>query len=145
MKSRRMTMLRTLTMVLALLAAPASVLADGMQVEPGLWEFTSSIPDPLAADSGKQVYRTCVRDHTITPERVMAQRKECRIWNAVFAGRSVRWKMRCETPAGPMAGSGSLRSSGSAVAGSLELAMAVGTLEIPVTGTFQGRRVGACR
>jgi len=144
-----MPLLRTgsvvVLLVVLLLGAPASASAEGMQVEPGLWEFTSSIPDPMAADPGKQVYRTCVRDRTITPERVMAQRKECRIWNAVFAGASVRWKMRCETPAGPMSGKGSLRSSGSAVSGSLDLTMALGSLEIPLTGTFRGRRVGNCR
>ena len=107
---------RNLILVVTLAATPA-LAAEGMQVEPGLWEFTSSIPDPLAADQGNQAYRTCVRDHTITPERVMAQRKECRIWNAVFQGTSVRWKMRCDTPAGPMTGSGSLRSNGKAIAG----------------------------
>lgn len=116
-----------------------------MQVEPGLWEFTSSLPDPLGGDGGKQVYRTCVRERTITPERVMAQRKECHIWNAVVVGPSAKWEMRCETPAGPMAGSGSLRSNGSTVAGSLQMTMAVGSLEIPMTGRFRGRRVGACR
>ena len=139
-----MSFFRTLAVVVALLAAPTSTLADGMQVEPGMWEFTSSIPDPMGGESGKQVYRTCVRDRTITPDRVMARTKDCRIWNAVFMGPSVRWKMRCETPAGPMIGSGSLRSSGSAVSGSLEMTMAVGALEIPITGAFHGRRVGTC-
>lgn len=139
-----MPLLRTLAVVLALLAAPASVLAEGIQVQPGLWEFTSSIPDPLG-DSGSQVYRTCVRDRTITPARVMAAQKECHIWSAVFVGTSARWKMRCETPAGPMVGTGSLRSSGSAVSGSVEMTMAVGALEIPMSGDFRGRRVGACR
>ena len=140
-----MSLLRTLAVVAVLLAGPTSALGAGMQVEPGLWEFTSSLPDPLGGDSGKQVYRTCVRDRTITPERVMAQRKECRIWNAVVVGPSAKWKMSCQTPAGPMVGSGSLRSNGSAVAGSLQMSMAVGSFEIPMTGEFRGRRVGACR
>jgi len=140
-----MPLSRTLLIVLALLAAPASVLAEGMQVQPGLWEFSSSLPEPLGGDSGGQVYRTCVRDQTITPERVMAERKECRIWNAVVKGPSVRWKMRCDTPAGPMSGTGSLHSTGSAVAGSVDMTMEIGSLEIPMTGQFHGRRVGACR
>lgn len=140
-----MRSLRTLAAVVALLATPATGLAEGMQVVPGLWEFRSSIPDPLGGDSIAQVHRACVRDRTITPDRVMAQLKECRIRNAVFKGPSVRWKMSCETPAGPMTGTGSLRSTGSAVSGSVEMTMAIGALEIPVTGAFQGRRVGACR
>ncbi len=140
-----MNLWRILVVAAALLFAPALGLAEEMQVEPGLWEFSSSIPDPLAADAGRQTYRTCVRDRTITPETVMARRKECRIWNAVFQGPSVRWKMRCDTPAGPMSGSGSLRSNGREVAGSVQMTMVVGSLEVPVAGTFRGRRVGTCR
>ena len=142
---RRMSLVRRLVVVATLLFGATPALGAGLQVEPGLWEFTSSLPDPRGGDSGKQVYRTCVRDRTITPERVMAQRKECRIWNAVVVGPSAKWKMRCETPAGPMIGSGSLRSNGSAVAGTLAMSMAVGSFEIPLTGEFRGRRVGACR
>ena len=141
---------KTPPLVLAALLSlvPASALADavaGIRVEPGLWEFSSSIPDPTSGDGGPRTYRTCVRDRTITPERVMASQKECRIWNAVFSGPSAKWKMRCDTPAGPMSGSGSLRSNGSAVAGSLDFTMMLGSLEVPITGDFRGRRVGACR
>lgn len=140
-----MPLLRALAVVSILLASPGLAPAAGIQVTPGLWEFTSSLPEPLASQAGAQVYRTCVRDRTITPERVMARHKECRIWNAVVAGAAARWKMRCDTPAGPMNGSGSLRTNGSAVAGSVEMTMAVGALEIPITGAFRGRRVGNCR
>ena len=129
-----------------LLAAPAPSLASGLAVEPGLWEFTSSIPDPISGEAIRQVHRTCVRERTITPKLVMARMKECRIWNALFQGPSARWKMSCETPLGPMAGRGSLRTTGTAVSGSVDLSMAVvGGFEIPATGTFKGRRVGNCR
>jgi hypothetical protein len=140
-----MTTFRSLLLVLAVLAAAAPASAAGLPVEPGLWEFSSSLPDPLGGEAAGGVYRTCVRDRNVTPERVMAERKECRITNAVFTGPAARWKMRCETPAGPMSGNGSVRSTGSAVAGSLDMTMAVGGFEIPVTGGFRGRRVGACR
>ena len=140
-----MRFLRISAAVVALLAAPSLVFADGMPVNPGLWEFTSSMPGPLGSDSTKQVHRTCVRDKSITPERVMARLKECRIWNATFKDPFAKWKMSCQTPAGPMVGSGSLRSNGTVVAGSVEMTMTIGSLEVPMTGAFRGRRVGACR
>lgn len=129
----------------ASLAGAGTTSAAGIDVEPGLWEFTSSIPDPTAGDGGRQVYRTCLREGTITAERVMAQRKECRIANVVVQGPSARWSMRCETPAGPMTGRGSLRSNRQSVAGSLDLVMNVAAFEVPVQGSFRGRRVGPCR
>lgn len=143
---RKPLALAALVTLFALAAGPApAATGDGIRVEPGLWEFSSSIPDPASGSGGPQTYRTCVRDRTITPQRVMAMQKECRLWNAVFTGPSARWKMRCETPAGPMTGSGSLRSSGTAVAGTVDLTMALGSLEVPISGDFRGRRVGACR
>jgi len=140
-----MSLIRTLVVTAALLSPATPALCAQMQVEPGLWEFTTSLPEAMGGDSGQQAYRTCVRDRTITQERVTAQLKVCRIWNAVVVGPSAKWKMRCDTPAGPMVGSGSLRSTGSAVAGSVEMTMAVGSFEIPMSGQFRGRRVGACR
>lgn len=140
-------MLRLLAaaLVVGRLASPAVAFAAGIDVDPGLWEFTSSIPDPTAGDGKPRIYRTCVRERTITPERVMAQRKECRIWNAVAQGTSARWKMRCDTPAGPMTGNGSLRSNGQSVTGSIDLVVTIASLEVPLQGTFRGRRIGACR
>jgi hypothetical protein len=92
-----------------------------------------------------QVHRTCIRERTITPSIVMKRIPECRISSAVVKTDSARWKMLCETPLGPMNGGGQLRSNGKAVAGSLELVMAVGGFEIPATGSFKGRRLGNCR
>lgn len=116
-----------------------------MRVEPGMWEFTSSMPDPLGGQPRNQTHRTCVRDSTITPDLVMARVDDCRIHSAAVQGRTAKWKMSCETPIGPMSGSGSLRSTDSAVAGSFQMTLAIGSLEIPANGTFKGRRLGACR
>jgi len=122
-----------------------SARADGLPVQPGLWEVAWSMPDPLRGEPIRQVERTCVRDRVITAERVNARMQQCRISNAVVHGPSARWKMRCETPAGPMTGTGSLRSSPVAVSGSVEMTVALGSFEIPVTGAFKGRRIGDCR
>lgn len=127
-----------------LLAAPSPAPAAGIRVEPGLWEFTTSIPDP-SGDGGPQVYRTCIREREITPAVVMARHDECRITNARFAAASARWAMRCRTPAGPMDGSGSLKTNGTAVSGTLEFTMMLGALEVPLSGDFRGRRLGDCR
>lgn len=137
--------LRTIFIVTVLLVSPLPVLAEGLPVEPGLWEISWSMPDPLGGAAVRQTRRTCVRERTITTDRVNAQMTDCRVWNAVFQGPSARWKMRCETPAGPIAGTGSLKSNGRAVSGSVDLAMTIGSLEVPVTGAFKGQRVGDCR
>lgn len=132
--------------IVLVLAAPLGAAAEaGIQVQPGLWEFRCSLPDPTGGPSQPLVQRTCVRDRTITPDRVMARMKQCRISDAVIQGATAKWKMKCETPLGPMSGRGSLRTNGTAVAGNLDLTMVVGGFEIPATSPFQGRRIGDCR
>lgn len=140
--------MRTAAVAVALvlvLALSTSSPAEGIRVDPGLWEFASSMPDPLGGEPHKQVHRTCVRDSVITPNRVMAHIDDCRIHNAAFRGQTAKWKMTCQTPVGPMRGSGSLRATSSAVSGSVEMTIAIGSFAIPTTGTFKGRRLGACR
>jgi hypothetical protein len=139
-----MRFLKTFFALAVLLASPLSAAADGLPVVPGLWEVSWAMPDPLGGDPVRQSQRTCVRERTITTDRVNAQMTQCRVWNAVFKESSARWKMRCDTPAGPITGTGSLRSNGSAVSGSVDMAFAIGSLEVPVTGQFKGRRVGDC-
>jgi hypothetical protein len=144
MRKRRREWWAAIVLVLALpVAAGAERAVQGVQVEPGLWEFRTSLPEALSA--GAEAYRTCIRERTITPSLVMARQRECRIWNAVFAGPAAKWSMRCETPAGPLPGRGTLRSGGATVSGTLEFTMALGSLEIPMTGEFRGRRLGPCR
>lgn len=141
-----MRRLEALVVVAVLAMLPqAAAAAGGIAVEPGVWEFSSSLPDPSTGEMRSFTHRTCVRDRVITPERVMERMKECRIWNARFQGPTARWNMKCQTPAGPISGGGSLKSSGTAVAGTLDMSYAIGSFEIPLSSPFRGHRVGACR
>lgn len=142
-------MLRKWVLVLAvvLLAAAAAESSPppALQVEPGLWEFESTMTDPFGGELATGSHRTCVKDRRITPEMVMARMKHCRVSSAVVHAASANWKMKCQTPAGPMSGTGSLHTNGVAVKGSLDMTMAAGSFEVPVSGSFRGRRLGACR
>ena len=120
-------------------------LAAGLNVEPGLWEVSWSMPNPLGGEPYRQTQRTCVRESTITTDRVNRELSACRVGNAVFEGSLVRWKMRCDTPAGPMTGTGKARSNGTTVLGAVDMSLALGALEIPTTGSFKGKRIGECR
>jgi hypothetical protein len=127
-----------------LMLSPRSAHADGLPVAPGLWEVVWTMPDPLGREPVRQKNRACVRDRIVTAERVNSMMHECRISNAVFAKASAKWRMRCDTPAGPVDGTGSLRSNGTLVTGSVDLAMSIGGFEVPATSTFRARRVGDC-
>jgi len=137
--------LRVVVAVAAVFMVPEVALADGMQVEPGLWDVAYTRPDPLRGDTVTEHERLCVRDRLLTVERVNSRLSACHVSSALFHGPSVRWKMRCDTPAGEMTGGGSAKSNGREVAGSYEMSMALGSFEIPVSGAFRGHRVGDCR
>jgi hypothetical protein len=126
-------------------AAPAAAATSGVRVEPGVWEFSASLPDPSSGQIRRFTHRECVRERLVTAERVQKRITECRLSNARFQETSAKWSMRCDTPAGPIAGGGSLRSSGTRIAGTLDLSYAIGGFEIPFSSPIEGRRVGTCR
>lgn len=140
--------LSTLVSTGAALAAPRPAPAGapaGVGVEPGLWEVSATLPDPSTGEMRPITQRECVRERIVTAERVKGRLRQCRIWNARFQTRSAKWSMRCDTPAGPISGSGSLQSNGTKIAGTLDLSYTIGGFEIPFSTPFQARRLGVCR
>jgi len=130
---------------LALLATASPAVAEGMRIEPGQWEFTTTSPGAMGGTPAKNVRTECIREDSMTPQRFTAGMKGCQISEPTFDESSMSWKMSCPSPAGSMSGSGSFRSSGSSVSGSVEMTMKMGAQEFPMTSNWSGRRLGACQ
>jgi len=130
---------------LALLATASPAFAEGMRIEPGQWEFTTTSPGAMGGPPTKKVRTECIRDDSMTPQRFTAELKGCQISDPKSDDTSMSWKMSCPSPAGSMNGTGSFRSSGSTVSGTLEMTRKMGAQEFPMTNNWSGRRLGACQ
>lgn len=134
----------------ALLVAVLSVVpmiahAEGMRVEPGLWEMKATTPGFFGSAPMEKVYSRCVRADSVTLERFVAELDGCRVLEPQITERSMKWKMSCPTEAGTMTGRGDFRSAGSTVRGTVEMAMMIGTQQIPMISSWAGKRLGPCR
>jgi hypothetical protein len=134
----------TLLAAVLVLVAPFLAHADGMRIEPGQWEFTTTSSGAMGGAPANKVHTQCIREDSMTPQRFTQEMKGCRIDEPKFDASSMSWKMSCPSSAGAMTGSGSFRSTGSGISGTIDVTMRMGDQEFPMTNRWTGRRLGAC-
>lgn len=129
----------------ALSVLPSVAWSDGLKVEPGLWEFTTTTPGAAGSPPGASTSTECIRDDDMTPQKFTSKMKGCQISEPKADASSMSWKMNCPSPHGSMTGTGSFTSTGTTVAGSLDMTMDVGGQKFPMGSKWTGRRTGECK
>lgn len=137
--------LPVLLAVVAVLAMPGIAVSEGLRIEPGLWEFTTSHPDPMGGAPTTKVHRECVSDEEMAPQRFPTQMTGCKISEPRSDATSMSWRMSCPSPAGTMNGSATFRSTGTAMSGTIEVTMSVNGQQYSMKNSWKGHRTGDCQ
>lgn len=136
------------SLVLSIFAALASpLMADGMQVEPGLWKMTTTLNMPMLPQPQTNSMEECVEDASFDIEDMSAEDMDpnCTIEMAQVDASTMKWSMDC-----PVEGGGTSHaewqatSSGTSIEGSGKINLAVMGQEMEMTTTFSGQHIGAC-
>lgn len=130
--------------LLALAIAAVSGGAFAQQLEPGEWEFSSSLSAPGMPRPTPTGYRICItREQARDPMRWGAnpnQPADCRATTLKLGPDSVSWEMEC--PSSGMRGVGKARIS----RGSMESETQIGAgRSVELRTRTQGRRLGPCK
>lgn len=126
------------------LAVATPVLAEGMQVQPGKWEFTATSVMPMMPMPNTVVETECVTESEIQPEMFLDYVEGCTIQESETDAASMRWKVTCATTGGRMDGEGSARSTGTTVRGGMTLLMNFGGQQMTMRHDWEGKRIGPC-
>ncbi|MEJ2384911.1 MAG: DUF3617 family protein [Xanthomonadales bacterium] len=134
-----------LTLIAAALAPMAQ--ADGVAVEPGLWEMTTVMTMPMLPQPQTVTTTDCVEDAVLDIDEMGSDEMDpdCTLDVSQTDDTTVRWTMDC-----PVEGGGSshaewqVTSSGDSVDGTGSIRMSVMGQEMSMDATFNGRRVGDC-
>jgi len=140
-------MKKILLPALAVLAAAPIVQADGVAVEPGLWEMTTTMTMPMLPQPQVVTTTDCVEDAVLDIDEMNAEGldPDCTMDVSQPDEKTVKWVMDC-----PVEGGGSshaewqVTSSSDSVEGSGSIQMTVMGQEMSMDATFSGRRVGDC-
>jgi hypothetical protein len=131
--------------VFGLALLPGSVLAKGVEVEPGLWEMTMTMEMPMMPVPQVRTTTECIEENEINPDAFQMQEDSpCTIGDVVVDGDTITWTLQCPSDMGLMAGKWSFTSQGDSMQGDGTMTMDMGGQKMVMTMSWEGKRVGDC-
>ena len=126
-------------------SAPA-LQADGLQVEPGMWEMTSTMSMPMLPQPRVTTVTECMTQSELSMDDVGggAMEANCTFDQAQVSGNTMKWSVDCPVEGGSSHGEWEAVSSGDSVTGSGRITVAVQGQNMEMTMSWEGHRVGDC-
>ncbi len=130
--------------LLVLMSPP--VHAEGIPVEPGLWEMTSTVTMPMMPQPRVTTVTECMEKSEITMDDVGGEDLDpnCTFDMARVDGNTMKWSVDCPVEGGTSHGEWQATSEGDTVSGEGLLTMSFQGQTMEMTMTWEGRRTGEC-
>ena len=135
--------MRKLTFLM-LFAMCAPVLAQEM--EPGEWQFTTSMTSPMMPKPHTTTITRCVKKEDADPSKLGSQdqgKSDCKMTPGKKSGGSYSWEVTC--PSSGMKGTGTARSTGSTVESEMRMSGTQQGQKFEMHTKTTGKRLGACK
>ena len=133
------------TLACAVLAA-ASLSAAAQSMEPGEWQFVTTMTSPMMPKPQTSTITQCVsKQEADDPTRFTAKEEasDCVVTPGVRTASSYTWTVSC--PKQGMSGKGSARFSRGTVESDVQVTMEGQGQKMDMRTTMSGRHVGPCR
>jgi len=135
-----------------LLAGLAAVLisgaghADGVAIQPGMWEMTSTMTMTMMDQPQTNTARQCIEEDELDPESFnMNGDNPCKASDIQIEGNTARWSIDCPTEGGAsMVGQWQFTSNGDSITGSGSMSTEYSGQKFGFDMTWSGQRVGDC-
>lgn len=119
--------------------------ADGVSLEPGLWEMRFSMTMPMLSDPQERTFTDCVEETTFDPEDFqMDEDSGCSTSSPEVDGGTISWSMECSGPMGPSSGTWSFTSNGDSMQGEGKMVSDLGGQQMEILMSWSGERLGDC-
>ncbi len=127
-----------------ILASTAS--ADGVSINPGMWEMTSTMTMTMMPQPRTTTVKECIKDSEISPESFnMEEDNPCNITDMTVDGNTARWSINCPTEGGPvMEGHWEFTSNGDSINGNGTMSAEFSGQKMGFVMTWEGKRIGNC-
>ena len=131
--------------VALLLAAPV-VFAEGIPIEPGLWEITSTMNMPMLPEPRVATVTECMEKSEISMDEVTGEGMDpdCSFDIAQVDGNTMKWSFDCPVQGGISHGEWEAVSAGDSVTGKGIMTMTFQNQNMEMTMEWEGKRVGDC-
>lgn len=132
--------------LLILLFPTTAAFADGIPVEPGLWEMKSSMIMPMFPEPRVTVVTECLEKSELSMDELSTEGMDpaCSFEKAQVEGNMMTWAFDCPVEGGTSHGEWEAVSNGDSVEGKGKMTMSFQGQTMEMTVEWEGHRVGDC-
>jgi hypothetical protein len=140
------TMLKKFMVVFAFLSLVSTVSAEGIPVEPGLWEMTSTVNMPMMPQPRVTTMTECMDKSEISMDDLGSNDMgpDCKFAMDQLDGNTMQWSVDCPVEGGTSHGEWQATSAGDSVTGEGKITMSFQGQTMEMTMNWSGRRISAC-
>ena len=135
-------------MCLALLISlvSSSVFAQGIPIEPGMWEMTPTMNMPMLPQPRVTNSKECIEEDELSPETWNEEDMDtsCTFSNRVVNGNTMKWSMNCNAQGGATRGEWEVTSHGDTLTGEGTVTVDMQGQSMVMDMKWDGKRVGDC-
>ena len=131
---------------LASLMLTGTASAEGVSIDPGMWETTSTMTMTMMPEPRSNTVQECIENDELSPESFnMDKDNPCNITDVTIDGNTARWSISCSTGGGPvMEGQWEFTSNGDSISGNGSMDTEFSGQKMGFNMTWEGKRVGDC-
>ena len=135
--------IKWLTWMLVLVSFQAA--AEGMTVEPGTWQMTSTVNMPMLSTPKVTTTTECIEEGEISPESMTeGMDPSCVFDTREIADNTMSWSLDCDTAQGKTHGEWEATSHGDTLSGEGVITISVAGQEMAMNMSWEGERIGPC-
>jgi len=145
-------------LALACLLLPAASFAASFHMNPGKWQFTTTVVMPMIPVPQTETTTECVTKEEAEQDPLASLKdigEGCRITNKAMKGARLEYEMLCEQQGMKSKGKGYFEAHGDSASGAMEISMqmpegmpsgmpGMANGAMSVTTTWQAKRIGKC-
>ena len=137
---------RSVIFLSILLSIAPAIQADGIPVEPGLWEMTTTVNLPIMPQPKVSTTTECMKDSEFDMDDVASDGSDndCKFKMGEVDGSTMKWTVDCPVEGGSSHGEWVATSSGDSVTGNGKMTMAFQGQTMEMTMSWEGKRIGEC-
>ena len=125
--------------LLATLMINISVNASEIDIEDGMWEWTT-VMEMSGMSLPPMTYSSCITKEDLIPQESSVE-QQCKMIENKIVGNSVKWKMACSSEAGVSTSEGKMTYNGSTANGEIKIT----TQGMTMISKINGHRTGGCK
>jgi len=137
---------KQILIIAAIMAFAPTAWTDGIPVEPGLWETTTTINMSMLPQPQVQTTTQCMEDSEMNMDDVGTEGmdSECEFQMDQVDGNTMKWSVDCPVEGGSSHGEWVATSEGESVTGNGTLTVAIQGQSMEMTMSWLGKRIGDC-